>query len=252
MFILLAARFPGAVASRLQRPLWRRAALIVFPASLVVAWTLPPRGPVYIGAWRLAGLMRTPERTLATDIHRELNESGITDALVFVHDSWHGRLSARLRGIGAPALTAESMVTVVDACALQRALDDEDAIAGTPDSIRLHRVLAKALSAGNAIPIDAMVFQMRLAFVGGRIPAVCLPQITADNDGSTPLEPFLQYDDFDADGRLGGRVVFVRDLGRRNSLLLSRFGDRTWYIYHPRKPGDSSPLFAPYFRGQSP
>jgi hypothetical protein len=250
-FILFAARMPGVLASRLNTPTLRRAALLIVPASVAVAWLLPPRGPVYIGAWRMADLIRGPERELAADIEREINEGGLTDALVFVHDSWHGRLSARLRALGAPALTAESMVTILDACVLQRALDEEDSLSETPSIIRVRRVVVNALSAGNATPVMSMPFQVRLAFVGGMIPQACLPQLDADRAGTTPLEPFLQYDDWAADGRLGGRVVFARDFGLRNNLLLSRFGDRTWYRYRPRTgAGDTSPLFVPYFRGQ--
>jgi len=107
--------------------------------------------------------------------------------------------------------------------------------------------MARAMSAGQAQPVMSMPFQTRVAFVGGRIPAVCLPQLEVDRAGTTPLEPFLQYEDWDSSGHLGGRVVFARDFGNRNSLLLPRFGDRTWYRYRPRKgPADSAPVFVPY------
>jgi hypothetical protein len=247
-FILFAARMPGALATRLRSATLRRATYLLVPASIAVAWVLPPRGPVYIGAWRLADLIRDPVHALDPDLGREIDAAGLTDALVFVHDSWHGRLSARLRGIGAPALTAESMVTIVDDCALQHALDLEDSISGPPSTRRVQRVVARAMSAGEAQQVTSMPFQMRLAFAGGRIPATCLPQLDADRTGTTPLEPFLQYEDWDSGGHLGGRVVFARDFGNRNSLLLPRFGDRTWYRYRPRRgPADSASVFVPYY-----
>ena len=246
-FILFAARIPGVLAARFRSAILRRATYFLIPISIAVAWVLPPRGPLYIGAWRLADLIRDPVRAADPDIGREINAADLTDALVFVHDSWHGRLSARLRGIGAPALTAESMVTIVDACALQHALDLEDSSTAPPSTRRVQRVMARAMSVGEAQPVMSMPFQTRVAFAGGRIPAACLPQLDADRAGTTPLEPFLQYEDWDSDGHLGGRVVFARDFGNRNSLLLPRFGDRTWYRYRPRKgPADSAPVFVPY------
>ncbi len=93
----------------------------------------------------------------------------------------------------------------------------------------------------------SLPFQMRLAFVDGLIPAVGVPQLEADRGGTTPLEPFLPYEGWDSGGRLGGRVVFARDYGARNSLLLARLGDRTWYRYRPRVgPTDGAPVFVPY------
>ena len=246
-FILFAARMPDALATRWTSVTIRRAIYLLVPASMAIAWLLPPRGPVYIGVWKMADLIRDREHAANPDIGREIDAAGLTDALVFVHDSWHGRLSARLRAIGAPALTAESMATIVDACALQRALDDEDAVAGPPSTRRVQRVMAKAMSAGKALGVMSLPFQMRLAFVDGLIPAVCVPQLVADRGGTTPLEPFLPYEGWDSGGRLGGRVVFARDYGARNSLLLARFGDRTWYRYRPRVgPTDGAPVFVPY------
>lgn len=247
-FILFAARMPGALVSRLTSATFRRAALLIVPVAVAIAWSLPPHWSEFIGALGLANVIRGPQRELLVDVRREIDAAGITDALVFVHDSWHSRLTARLRAIGAPALTAEGMVTIVDACALQRALDEEDSFAGQPSTRRVHRVMAKAMSAGNAEEITFMAYQTRLGFVGGMVPAACLPQLEVDRAGTTPLEPFLQYEGWDSGGRLGGRVVFARDFGSRNNLLLSRFGDRTWYRYRPRTgPRDTAPIFVPYY-----
>jgi hypothetical protein len=72
-------------------------------------------------------------------------------------------------------------------------------------------------------------------------------EATADVGGTTPFAPFLAYQTLDADGRIGGSVVFARDLGPRNELLRSRFGNRTWYRYRPPSGlSDSGAVFVPY------
>ena len=250
VFILFAARMPNALASRLTSPTLRRSVLFLVPASVAVAWLMPPPGLKYVGVWTTANIIRESDSGLV-DFDREIKEAGLTDALVFVHESWHGRLASRLRTFGAPALTAESMVAELDACALHVALDHEDLISGPPSKIRVGRVVTRALQAGNAEPLTGLGYPTRLALVGRRLPPFCVPQLEADRNGSMALDPFLPFDDWDADGRLGGRVVFARDYGLRNNLLLSRFGARTWYRYRPRKgPDDKAPVFVPYYRGR--
>jgi hypothetical protein len=41
--------------------------------------------------------------------------------------------------------------------------------------------------------------------------------------------PFFAANEIDADGRVGGDVVYALDLGEHNEVLRSRFGDRAWY-----------------------
>jgi hypothetical protein len=247
-FVLFAARFPEAVAGRLRRPLLLRAVPLVLPLSVLVAWTLPSSAASYVGVWKTAGSVRVQHLPWTTDIGRAIGKEGIEDALVFVHDSWHGRLAARLRALGAPGLIAESMVTHLDACALQRALDAEDALdPPRPPRTRLNRVVARSFTVETPEKVPGFSYSAAIVLVRGLIPQDCLPQVLADRDGGVALDQFLPFEGWDRDGRLGGRVVFVRDFGIRNNLLLDRFGDRTWYRYRPRKTADdASPLFIPY------
>ena len=70
-----------------------------------------------------------------------------------------------------------------------------------------------------------------------------------DSGGTMPYAAFLAHQGIDSDGRVGGHVVFVRDMGARNELLRVRFGDRTWYRYRaPNRRGDSLIAFIPYAR----
>jgi hypothetical protein len=59
--------------------------------------------------------------------------------------------------------------------------------------------------------------------------------------------PFFPSNTIGADGRVGGNVVYVLDLGAQNEALRARFGDRSWYRFgpHPRR-GDPLPSITPY------
>jgi hypothetical protein len=241
LFVLLVARLPEAIG-RFNIGVARFA----LPVMLLVAW-LQPSLARYQGVVSSMRAIRAgrPERLI--DLEQEIRSAGLEDALVFVHESWHGRLTARLRAIGAPALTAEKIVSEFDACALQNGLDTEELIPGAPASKeRWNRVVRRALVAGQAQTVlepDGTA----IALVNGRLHPACGDEWRSDQNGTMTFDPFLMYESFDADGRLGGNVVFARDFGPRNSRLLTRFGDRTWYRYRPRTgPNDAAPVFVPY------
>ncbi|NUS33187.1 MAG: hypothetical protein HOQ17_09010, partial [Gemmatimonadaceae bacterium] len=59
--------------------------------------------------------------------------------------------------------------------------------------------------------------------------------------------PFFPANTIEPDGRVGGNVVYVLDLGARDEALRARFGDRTWYRFGPHLTrGDSTPTLTPY------
>jgi hypothetical protein len=59
--------------------------------------------------------------------------------------------------------------------------------------------------------------------------------------------PFFPTNTIGADGRVGGNVVWVLDLGAHNEALRARFGDRAWYRFRPHlRRGDPNPTIAPY------
>jgi hypothetical protein len=62
-----------------------------------------------------------------------------------------------------------------------------------------------------------------------------------------PYALFLAQQRIDANGRIGGDVVFARDFGARDELLRARFGDRAWYRYRPPTSlSDTALAFVPY------
>jgi hypothetical protein len=64
--------------------------------------------------------------------------------------------------------------------------------------------------------------------------------------GTIAYPIFLAHQTVGSDGRVGGDVVFARDLGERNRFLRARFPNRTWYSYRvPRDLDDTTRVFLP-------
>lgn len=249
-FMMIAARLPAALAARMRTPASARFARLLLPASVVMAWLIPPGVTSWQGAWSAFAGERASNINERIDIDRAAREAGLQDALVIVHEGWHGRLAARLRAMGAPALTAESFLREMDACGLHVGLDTEERIGGKPSIGRVNRVVARSWMAGEAKLLAGTTGSTSLAFAPNRaIHPYCLFEMQVDTAGTASLDRFLAHARFDRNGRLAGNVVYARDFGPKNRELLTRFGDRTWYRYRPRKGrDDTSPIFEPYIR----
>lgn len=247
-FVMAVATLPRSLAARAGSLTTARVARVLIPVTLAVAWLLPPHIARFQGVLgQFAGERRSVE-TRMVNLDEAARDEGLDDALVIVHESWHGRLTARLRALGAPALTAESFLRVYDACALHTALDNEDRVGGPPDPKRVQRVALRGLMYGEAKVFEANGGWSTLAFARPLHP-YCAQELEADQGGSVPLDRFLASARFDRNGRLAGRVVYARDFGAANQKLLGRFGERTWYRFRPRTgPDDRGPVFVPYRR----
>jgi len=70
----------------------------------------------------------------------------------------------------------------------------------------------------------------------------CVQEIVADGKGLASYAPFLPANTIGPDGRVGGNVVYVLDLGSHDEALRARFGDRTWYTFGPEhaRPGEAT------------
>ena len=60
-----------------------------------------------------------------------------------------------------------------------------------------------------------------------------------------PYAMFLDEQTVERSGRLGGRVVWARDLGPRDTLLRAEYGDRHWYRYRPARTLGEPAAFVP-------
>lgn len=245
VFVYAAACAPGGIAAVLPAPIVRRALVILVPMCLLWAWGGPAGGSsarVRVASYR-------EQRTkLKTDIEAQLRTAGMEKALVFVNDGWRGRLLARLRVLGVSQFRAERILNAVDACALQTALDAETLSGQRADAAE--RVVRRARAFGKARLEPDLPADRAIALVPGSRPTdTCVREFLRDTTGTMPYPMFLARQSVDADGRVGGDVVFARDLGERNVLLRSRFAGRAWYVYRPgRYLGDTARVFRPYKR----
>ena len=70
----------------------------------------------------------------------------------------------------------------------------------------------------------------QLALEPGRpLSPACDAALASAQSNGADFARFLPRNATDAEGRLGGNVVFARDFGARNALLRDRFGRRAWY-----------------------
>jgi hypothetical protein len=246
-FILFAASLPRLLAAKMQSATSSRAARLLLPLAILVAWVMPPNFTPYQGVWSAFVGERRSDEVRLVNLDEAVRDEGLDDALVIVHESWHGRLTARLRALGAPALTAEAFLREFDACALQIGLDEQDRIGGPPSIQRVQLVARRALIYGDAKIMSGTNGSTTLAFARPLHP-YCVQELDVDKGRSASLDLFLANARFDRDGRLAGRVVYARDFGADNARLLGRFGERTWYRYRPPAgPDDHGPVFVPYY-----
>jgi hypothetical protein len=242
-FAYFAARAPSLVGPAAPA-LARRSAALLLPLCVGTAW-LGPWG-VSSASSRIA--MYHDQRTkLKTDIDAQARREGVERALVFVNEGWRGNLQARLRILGATQFRASRWSSTLDACALQTALDAADSLTA-PDSGRLEGVVARALAHGTPSPVPDLPGDRAIALVpNAPLTPACRSELARDTIGTMPYALFLARQHVDADGRVGGSIVFARDLGARNERLRQRFGDRTWYRYRPaRDLDDTSRVFMRY------
>ncbi len=243
-FVYFAARAPGAVASAVRQPIARRAILLVVPLCVLATWL----GPYGVSSARARIALFVDQRTkLKTDVEAQVERAGLRNALVLVNEGWRGRLLARLRVLGVSQFRADAIVTSVDACGLETALDAEDSLSGT-DAERAERVVRRARAMGEAHAVEGLPADRAIALVPGSTPTpTCLGEFQGDTAGTMPYPLFLARQRVDRDARVGGEVVFARDLGFRNELLRDRFGGRAWYRYRPAQGlEDTTTAFVPY------
>ncbi|MEO5817303.1 MAG: hypothetical protein ABIT20_18695 [Gemmatimonadaceae bacterium] len=228
VFVFYTARVTSVVRERIDRPWLRASALLLVPLWVGAAWLIPPTKDQLFGTKRLAQMYTMP--SAAPVIRDAVKSAGIRNAVVFLDEGWHSRLASRLRTLGVRPLAAEQIVAATDACNLQHALDAADTLEPSRASERAGLVMRAVESDAAATPLGQQVPNEQLAVVPGRpISADCVGEAGRIMSRGVSLAAMLPYVDLDADGRMGGNVLYARDFGARNSLLQSRYGDRAWY-----------------------
>jgi hypothetical protein len=224
--VLLVARAPFMVAGA-TRGMVRRAALLVLPMGLLAGWLAWQVEASPIGRVRMF-LAASPMVRL--DPARIERDAGLRNALVFVSESWEAQSLRRMWALDVPRGDAMRLLASAHPCALRQAIVDEER-AGTSPAGRLARMDATAR-----------------AYDPTSTPSPeCLADLVSDGDGVATYAPFFPSNTIEADGRVGGSVVYVLDLGPHNEALRARFGDRTWYRFGPHlRRGDPVATLTPY------
>lgn len=248
-FIVLTARFVVLIGARARES---RAALggsLVLPLCFVLAFVPSSVGQRSTGIWlRLDGLERNTVVTQSNPT-ADAKKQGLTNALVFLREPTHRRITARLRALGMRPFTAERTAADMDACGLLAGLAKSDAIPDVPLPPRLQLVLDIAAQSGPTRVVPGLVGASALSLSGHRLSPECLAEIDGDRNGVESLERLLAVSNFDKEGRLTGDVIFARYLGARDSILRTdpRFASRKWYLYH-RNPDEREGRFEVYER----
>jgi hypothetical protein len=252
VLLVYLARMPEA-AEGMTHVTRRRVARLVVPACLLCSWLVPL--PFSSVPGRLIG-QRDQRSKLKTDVVAQVKHAplenllGQTEVVVFVREPWRARLLARLRGLGVRQFDAEQVVNTTDACAVQLALDDADTAPSADTGAMRATVLARARAAGPARVQANVIAESQVArAVNGPDAPRCRDELAADTLGTMPYGMFLREQQVEHDGRLGGDVIWVRDLGARDTLLNAALGGRLWYLYKPGRSADDAATFLPYGGG---
>ena len=245
-FLLFIARLGSAAGERFSsRATVGRLAPLLLIVSVGLAWVPVAMAKRPTGVWLRAYTHRHTQEARQPNVAAGVREAALSNALVFVREPLHSRLAARLRALGMPPYRAERVAADLDACALLEGLDTVDRLSLSSQAA-IDTILSHARVAGPASPVRGLLGARSLALVAGKPTAgTCASEIRLDSAGTVPYDAFLARATFDSVGRLGGAVVFARDLGRRNELLRSRFGDRLWMRYRPAT-ALSPAAFVPY------
>jgi hypothetical protein len=224
--VLLVARAPFVIAERTHATV-RRAALLVLPLGVLAAWLAWPVDATPIGRVRTYLDASPMARLQPARIERE---AGLRNALVFVAESWEAQAIRRLWALHVGRGDALRLLAASHPCALREAILAEEGPASSP--------------AGRLPRMEAVVKRYDPSTEPS--PA-CLSDLLSDGDGVATYAPFFPRNAIDRDGRVGGNVVYVLDLGAHNEALRARFGDRTWYRLGPHlRRGDPNATITPY------
>jgi 4-amino-4-deoxy-L-arabinose transferase-like glycosyltransferase len=253
VLLIYVARMAEAMRERTSRSAPRAAARLVPVVWLVTAWVLPARAERNFGVATLASTALA-QRSAAALIANALAGAKNDSAIVFIQESWHGRLAARLRTIEFRPLEAEQTIKTYDACTIQSALDSTARIAGISRHARTQAVWLAIYRDPRALPLSGMTALDQVSLVPNRpLSPVCRHEMGNAMASGITLAEMLPYETFDSAGRLSGPVVYARDFGAENERLRERFPGRRWLIALTTSTSSGLQVeFAPYSASAPP
>jgi hypothetical protein len=188
---------------------------------VAAAWCVPG---VQLNALGFAAQARAARSVLKQDIARSVREADIHNALVFLREPFTNRLTRRLWGLGFSRPTAARLVEVSNPCSMfiaTRAVE-RDLLRLAGDSAAVMMRAADSIGRIRQPP--------RAGVTSDPATAACISELEADQRiGESSFGSALLLETVDAQGRLGGDIVYAADLSDRNEVLRTRFGGRQWY-----------------------
>jgi hypothetical protein len=167
--------------------------------------------PVRVAQYR-AGLA-----SMRTDYGRVAADAGVTNALVFVHESWGAQLVARLWALGVSRPAAAALYAHVDACRLEAAITSAEK--EEQEGIVAERSMQTLLGDSSRVVASTISPDTTERMLPGAVyDSACVSQVQADQAGYALFPPFLL-------DRTSGNT-YVRDFGARDTVLIQRFTNR--------------------------
>lgn len=212
--IILVARAPFLIASA-SRGALRVAAPWIVTACVLLTW-------LAVGSSAsIAGRMRQYRRTAVSRVSPDslARAAGLRHALVFINEDSKSRAMHQLWSLGLGRGETLRLLASAPLCGVRLAIEAEEALVPQHETGRLNRLIHTATSFDPTSPL----------------PPACQDDVRRDREGWTSYLPFFSANEVDANGRVGGEVIYALDLGARNELLRARFGDRTWYRFRQHR-----------------
>ncbi|MEK7402623.1 MAG: hypothetical protein AABZ80_09715 [Gemmatimonadota bacterium] len=233
--IVFIARVPFAAADRFGA-FGRRYALAAVLGCIAVSWSIPALKQSTLGT---AIDIRNSRRIVKVDIEGPVRAANVHNAVVFVREPFSFRLSRRLWGVGVSRGDAASLLARGDACSLLSAIASAEADSAAPlegKASSIARATVRFTPGPSAVRTTDPVVHINSPL---SVTDACRTEIDDDaRFGVGSFGPALLLETLESDGRVGGDVVYVSDLGVRNAQLRARFADRTWYRLSLVRPGE--------------
>jgi hypothetical protein len=211
VLVLWTARLPSIARDRFPALGVDRAVLLAYAVSALVgvSLSLPNRVRQYS-----SGLLVTRHDYMAP-------AAAVTNALIFVRESWGAQLIARLYGLGVTRSEAEALYRTVDACVLEGAVSslETESVRGTAAMDRLGPLTRDSLRLVNSTLSPDGTERM---LPGSTYSPTCQRRILEDRAGYSFFAPLLAGD--------AGSNIYARDLHARDTLLLVRYPERAVYL----------------------
>jgi len=214
--------------------------------SLLIAWCVPGLRSNVLGFARQAHAVR---QTLKIDIAGAVRSANIHHALVFIREPFNGRVAHRLWGLGMTRSQAAQLIASRDGCALLSAVRAAE-VNRAPRRPLTAADLARTVepfveSEQNVHTSDSRV----LISSPASLDPACRAELQTDmRIGGAAFGPALPLEPIGKDGRIDGDVIYVADLGEKNAVLRTRFGDRVWYrlLVRQTENGQARAMVAPF------